>query len=501
VAQPPIAVPHKPVSYSFKVEQAMADNPLRNLPSVDQLLQHPLLQQFATQASRTAVVQKVRSVLDDVRAAVSAAAEETHVPSPQEIIETVAGWMKSEQSQRLRPVINATGVLLHTGLGRAPLAKVAIEEIARLNERYCSLEFNLQDGSRGKRTAAIEGLLCELTGAEAATVVNNNAAATMLTLAALCAGKEVIVSRGQLVEIGGSYRLPDVMESAGCRLVEVGTTNKTRISDYKNAITENTAGILRVHPSNFLVYGFTESASLSELAKLSSSSHLPLIDDIGSGALIDFKKFGLNDEPLVWDSVKGGATVSLFSGDKLLGGPQCGIIAGRKAEVAKIIKHPMMRAFRVGKLTLMALQATLELYRNPPHAMEQIPLLRMLGTTSENLQLRAKRLVQQLTGNPFVSEVSISESKATLGGGSIPTQVLPSVSVAIKPQDISVDELANRLRSGEVSVVGRVNEGRLLLDLKTVHVNEDRQIIDAFLSLQHATGHQNTHPKGTSGTV
>lgn len=461
----------------------MSENPLRNLPSVDQLLQHPLLQPFVQQASRNAVVQRVRSVLDDVRHAVSSKEGPTAVPTPQEIADTVVGWMKKQQSQKLRAVINATGVLLHTGLGRAPLPRVASEEIQRLGETYCSLEFELSDGSRGKRTAAVESLLCELTGAEAATVVNNNAAATMLTLAALCHNREVIVSRGQLVEIGGSYRLPDVMTSAGCRLVEVGTTNKTRIEDYRAAINENTAAILRVHPSNFVIFGFTENATLKELSALAASKGIPLIDDIGSGALIDFRQFGLMDEPMVSESIQRGAPVALFSGDKLLGGPQCGIIVGRKNEIATIMRHPLMRAFRVGKLTLSALQATLELYRDPNKAMEEIPLLRLLNTQPENLQLRAKRMVQQLTGHPLIATVSAIQSEATLGGGSLPTQQLPSVAVAIQPQTVSLEELAAGLRLGPVSVVARVQDGQLLLDLKSVQANQDRLIVEAFNDL------------------
>lgn len=467
----------------------MSDNPLRNLPSVDQLLQNPMIQQLVQQASRSSVVQKVRETLDDVRQKVTETASEAHVPSPQEIVDRVASWMKMEEGQELRPVINATGVLLHTGLGRAPLPQVASQEIQQLSERYSSLEFELKSGQRGRRTTAVSALIRELTGAEAATVVNNNAAATMLTLAALCQGREVIVSRGQLVEIGGSYRLPEVMEAAGCKLVEVGTTNKTRLQDYQNAITPATAAILRVHPSNYVVCGFTESPTLKELAELSRKKNVHLIDDIGSGAMVEFGQYGLKDEPTVAKSVQY-AEVSLFSGDKLLGGPQAGIIVGRAAIVAQITQHPMMRALRVGKLTLSALQATLKLYRDPKLAVEQIPLLRMLQTPVENLQLRAGKIAEQLRGCMALNSVEVVDSQATLGGGSLPTQELPSVALRLRPTTGSVAQMAEQLRVADPAVVGRIRDEALWLDLKSVSPSEDRQLVEAIrgLSLSDSKG-------------
>lgn len=460
----------------------MSDNPLRNLPSVDQLLQNPMIQQLVQQASRSSVVQKVRDTLDEVRQKVTETASEAHVPSPQEIVDRVAGWMKMEEGQELRPVINATGVLLHTGLGRAPLAQIASQEILSLSERYSSLEFDLKTGQRGRRTTAISALLRELTGAEAATVVNNNAAATMLTLAALCQGREVIVSRGQLVEIGGSYRLPEVMEAAGCQLVEVGTTNKTRLQDYEKAITPATAAILRVHPSNYVVCGFTEAPSLKELSDLARKKNIHLIDDIGSGAMLEFGQYGLQDEPTVAHSVQY-AGVSLFSGDKLLGGPQSGMIVGNAALVAQITQHPMMRALRVGKLTLSALQATLKLYRDPKLAAEQIPLLRMLQTPVENLRLRAGKIAEQLRSQSAFVNVEVVDSQATLGGGSLPTQELPSVAIRLRPASGSVTKLAEQLRVANPAIVGRIRDEALWLDLKSVAPTEDRLLVEAIAGL------------------
>lgn len=456
------------------------ENPLRNLPSVDQLLNHPKLQKMVEQVSHSAVVQKVRTVLDGVREKVTTAAGEAHIPSPQEIVETVAGWMRKEETQKVQVVVNATGVLLHTGLGRAPLAKAACDRIAALSQRYASVELNLSDGSRGSRTAALQSLLCELTGAEAATVVNNNAAATMLALGALAGGRDVIVSRGQLVEIGGSYRLPEVMTVAGCRLKEVGTTNKTRINDYARACGPDTGALLRVHPSNYVIYGFSEEATLKSLVQLAHEKNVAMIDDIGSGALLDLTRLGLAGEPQVKESVAAGATVTLFSGDKLLGGPQCGIIVGKRDAIKSITKHPMMRAVRIDKMTMAALQATLELYRDEAQAVEAIPLLRLLHTDVANLKLRAGRIVEQLRDHPHLATVQVVETQATMGGGSLPTQQLPSVAIGLTGKTMTVDQLSAAYRSAAVPVVGRVNDNQLLLDLKTVQPNEDRLLIEAL---------------------
>jgi L-seryl-tRNA(Ser) seleniumtransferase len=383
----------------------------------------------------------------------------------------------------LRPVINATGILLHTGLGRAPLAEEAIEEMVAAARGYSSLEMDMESGRRSDRMAAVDGLLCELTGAEASLVVNNNAAATLLTLSALAAGREVIVSRGQLVEIGGSYRLPDVMAASGARLKEVGTTNKTHPHDYENAIDEQTAALMRVHASNYRVVGFASDVSIAELVRLGRARGLIVIDDIGSGALVDFSRYGCHGEPLARDSVSAGADVVLFSGDKLLGGPQCGVLVGRKPYIARIRKHPMARAMRVGKLPLPALAATLRLFRDVSVAEQHIPLLKLLSAPADNMKNRAERLAPQLRACAAIDQADVVSDVAYLGGGAVPTQALTTWCVALSPSNGNAATLAKRLRMGTPPVVGRVQHERLLLDLRSVLPHQDAEIVTAAEAL------------------
>ncbi len=462
-------------------------NILRNIPSVTELLETPTLRRLSDSVSRNVVVSGVRRFLDDMRDEVRTAAEMT-VPAAGELAERIARWIMTEEKPPLRPVINATGILLHTGLGRAPLAAEAIDEIAAMATGYASVEVDLTSGERSHRVVAVEKLLQELTGAEAAAVCNNNAGATLLTLAALAGGREVIVSRGQLIEIGGSYRLPDVMAASGAMLREVGTTNKTRIADYESAITDSAevnspAALMRVHTSNFKVVGFAEEASLEELVALARKHKirkLPVIDDIGSGALIDYARYGLEGEPVAAECIKAGADVVLFSGDKLLGGPQCGIVVGRRDLVERITKHPMMRAMRVDKMTLAALAATLRLYRDIDTAEQSIPLLSLLSTSLENLQQRAARMAPQLGAADAIESAEVVEGESYLGGGSVPTQRIGTWCVALKPHGASVDQLAKRLRGGATSVMGRVQQDRLLLDLRSVFPAQDMRIVEAI---------------------
>lgn len=459
-------------------------NPFRNLPSVNQLLESDRLKQMVETVNHSVVANGVRDFLDDLRTQVAQATEEVAIPSPGEIADSIATWLEKEQTPSLRTVINGTGVLLHTGLGRAPLARQAIDAIDELSTGYASVELDLESGERGQRIRAVERLLCELTGAEAACVTNNNASATMITLSALAAGHEVIVSRGQLIEIGGSYRLPEVMECSNAKLKEVGTTNKTRASDYSDAINEETGALLKVHPSNYVVMGFTETPTIEEMVKIGNQHSLPVIDDVGSGALIDFGRFGLTDEPVVQDSIEAGADIVLFSGDKLIGGPQCGIIIGKKKLVEKIIRSPLMRAFRVGKLTLAALQATLTLYRKPDQAEMHIPLLRMLSTSDENLKLRAEKIVSMTQHLGFIKSVRAEVTQSMLGGGSIPTQHIASWAVAIEPNGMSVNDLAAKLRQAEPSLLGRVNNDQLFIDIRTVQPSQDMEIVQLLEQLQ-----------------
>lgn len=458
-------------------------NPFRNLPSVNQLLESDRLKQMVDTVNHSVVVNSVRDFLDDLRTQVAQATEEVTIPTPGELAESIASWLEKDQVPSLRRVINGTGVLLHTGLGRAPLAEPAVEAIREIATGYASVELELSTGERGQRIKAVEKLLCELTGAEAACVTNNNASATMITLSALAVGQEVIVSRGQLIEIGGSYRLPDVMECSGAILKEVGTTNKTRATDYSNAIGESTGALLKVHPSNYVVMGFTETPSIEAMVKIGRQHDLPVIDDVGSGALVDFEKYGLKDEPVVQDSINAGADVVLFSGDKLVGGPQCGIIVGKKKLIEKIIKNPLMRAMRVGKLTLAALQATLKLYRKIDQAEMHIPLLQMLSIPIENLKLRAEKIVGQVADSGHFRSIACESTQSMLGGGSLPAQHFDSWAVCIEPQGMSVDEMAAKLRAATPSIIGRVQNDRLILDMRTIQVGQDMALVQILENL------------------
>ncbi len=457
----------------------MSANPLRNLPSVSDLLESSRLRPLIDRVSHSVVAGHIRQFLDELRDEIRKAADEFSPLSASDMAERISNRILSGERPSLRPVINASGILLHTGLGRAPLAPQAVEAICHVAQDYASVELDLATGQRSQRVWAVETLLKQLTGAEAAVVVNNNAGATMLALAALGQGREVIVSRGQLVEIGGSFRLPDVMQTSGAVLREVGTTNKTKIADYREAISERTAALMRVHPSNYAVLGFTAEASLAELVALGKETGLPVIDDIGSGAMLDFVRYGFHNEPSAADSIAQGADVVLFSGDKLLGGPQCGIALGSKKTIAHLAKHPMMRALRVDKLTLAALAATLQLYRHPEQAEQSIPLLSLLSVPVEQLQQRAQSLASELAAIEGIAEVRAVEDVAYLGGGSIPTQQMKTWCVSLLPKNISIDSLAKALRGGRPAVVGRIQQDRLLLDLRAVFSRHDKSLLDA----------------------
>jgi L-seryl-tRNA(Ser) seleniumtransferase len=456
-------------------------NVFRKIPSVTELLEAPAIQGLVSRVNHSTIVTNIRTLLDDLREDVREATADMPIPSPAELAEQIAAKILKDDRPKLRRAINATGILLHTGLGRAPLAAEAAEAMLEVSRGYASVELDLKTGQRSQRTDVVAPLLCSLTGAEAAIVVNNNAAATVLTLAGAAYGREVIVSRGQLVEIGGSFRLPDVMEQSGAVLRDVGTTNKTRIDDFRNAINESTGALLRVHTSNFRVVGFTAQPTLRELIALGRQHKLPVIDDVGSGALVDFRKYGFDDEPQVSESISAGADIVLFSGDKLVGGPQCGIIVGKKQWINKLAKHPLMRAFRVDKITLAALVATLKLLGGPIELAEQkVPLLALLSTSQQNLQNRAERLAEQVASSKLVESAEAQTSVAYLGGGSIPTEGIDSWSVAIQSKGVSLNQLAQQLRERTPAIVGRVQQDRLILDLRTMSPAEDRLVADAF---------------------
>lgn len=457
---------------------------LRSLPSVDRLLQEPPIRDLVATYSRQAVVEAIRQTLALVR---QQAVHGQPLPSMENLISAVVRTAHSLWQPTLRPVINATGVIIHTNLGRAPLSRAALSAMEAVAKGYSNLEFDLPSGERGSRHTHIEGLLARLVGAEAAMVVNNNASAMLLALSSLAKGKEVIVSRGQAVEIGGGFRIPDVLRQSGCKLVEVGTTNRTRLSDYEAAITPKTAALLHVHTSNFRIIGFTESVSVADLAALGRERGLPVLDDLGSGALLDTACYGLAHEPMVQESMAAGVSLACFSGDKLLGGPQAGLIVGRKDLIEKLKRHPLARAVRVDKCTIAALQATLLHYLRG-EAEREIPVWRMIAMPLAYIEERATKWAATL--QEWGIQAKLLEGQSTVGGGSLPGETLPTRLVAIPGMDADrkgsatsigsgpkAGELARRLRSAEPPVVARVERGYLLLDPRTVAPEEDATLL------------------------
>ena len=432
----------------------MADHPLRGLPSVDTLLGEELGANLVERHGRPATVEAIRAALAGARGRGVA-------DGPDELLAEAARLLGRPPS--LRPALNATGVIVHTNLGRAPLAAAAIERAAAVAAGYSNLEYDLEAGTRGSRHSHLGAILAELTGAEDGMAVNNNAAAVMLTLAALAGGREVPISRGELIEIGDGFRIPEVLAQSGARLVEVGSTNRTRIGDYARALGPDTGAVLRVHQSNFRMVGFTEAPSLHELCALAAEHGVPVIDDLGSGQLIDLPD--LADEPTARSSVDAGATVVCFSGDKLLGGPQAGVIVGATEAVARVRRHPLARAVRIDKLSLAALEATLELHRDPARALREVPVLRAVAEPAAAVRERAERLAARLGGD-------VVATTARVGGGAVPLLEIESFACALD----GGDQLAAALRSADPPVVARVQEGRVLLDCRTLTDEECQRI-------------------------
>ncbi len=456
----------------------MSNNPLRRLPAVNQILDAGPLAQKGDHP-RDQVVALIREELATLRETLRQHPER-EVPDAPTLAQRVWVRLESELRPRLRPVINATGIVLHTNLGRAPLAGSAVEAVTQAAHGYLNLELDLETGKRSSRQSPIRAWLTRLTGAESATVVNNNAAATVIVLRALCQGKEVVVSRGQLVEIGGSFRIPEIMAVSGAILREVGTTNITRLSDYEKALTPATGAVMQIHTSNYRIAGFTRMVPLADLIHLGRRHQLPVIDDVGSGALVDFEQFGLKGEPTVKESVRLGADLVLFSGDKLLGGPQAGIIVGRTKWIQKIEKDPLMRAFRLDKLTLSALEATLRLYLDEERALRTIPTLRMLGLTLGELRVRGEALLERIRPFPGLKEVRLASDVAYVGGGSLPDQTMPTMVLEVNATTWSAGELSQRLRTGTPAVMGRVRAGAVVLDLRTVFPDQDPLLVQAL---------------------
>lgn len=446
---------------------------LRDLPSIDSLLQACGVLQV--EYGRDQTVQALRHIVDKARQA--ALSGESAIPSESVLVAQAAAWLAQKSRPTLRPVVNASGVLIHTNLGRAPLSDAAIEAVSAVGRGYSTLEYELEPGTRGKRDRHIERILTDVTGAEAGMVVNNNASGVLLALSALARDREVVISRGQLIEIGGSFRIPDVMEQSGAVMVEVGTTNRTHLRDYANAITENTVVIMRAHASNYKIIGFTESVLLEELAKWAHERGLIVLDDIGSGAILDPAQFGLSNEPTVGASLTAKADLVLFSGDKLLGGPQAGIIIGRADLIETLKRHPLARAVRADKLCLAALSATLDHYRRG-EALEKIPVWRMISMTENEIRERANAWKTALM-NVIGGEIMRSES--TVGGGSLPGETLPTW--VFSPDVDQPNATAAMLRRFDPPVIARVADDRLLLDPRTVLPEQDATVIDAVCYL------------------
>ncbi|MBI4322359.1 MAG: L-seryl-tRNA(Sec) selenium transferase [Chloroflexi bacterium] len=457
-------------------------NRFRDLPSVDRLLQDGRVQTLAAEHSRPTVLEAAREVVEEARHRVG---QGEPCPSFDELVRELVDHTTRFCAKSLRLVINATGVIIHTNLGRATLSDEAMAAMRQATASYSNLELDLESGERGSRHMHVEPLLARLTGAEAGFAVNNNAAAVLLALSAVARGREVLLSRGQSVEIGGGFRIPDVMRQSGARLVEVGTTNKTYLADYEAAIGLKTGLLLRVHSSNFRITGFVHFVGVAELVRLGDSRGLPVLDDLGSGALLDTEAFGLGHEPTVQESVSAGAALVCFSGDKLLGGPQAGIIVGKREWVERLRKHPLARAVRLDKASIAGLQVTLLHYLRG-EALAKIPVWRMISMPVEELAERADRWRGHLAGLPVEMEIVGGES--TVGGGSLPGEALPTRLLAIAPrqggdrrsQTAAAGAIAARLRRGSPAVVGRVERGRLLVDPRTVLPEQEEALLGAL---------------------
>jgi L-seryl-tRNA(Ser) seleniumtransferase len=444
---------------------------LRELPSVTELLKNETVVGWLKHQPLSLVTECLRRSLRSLRQQIlndGTGRRGAEQITTEAVLSRASELLQRATGPHVREAINATGIILHTGLGRAVFPGAVVDSMLGELKGYCALAVDRETGNRTERDELVEYILTELTGAEAATVVNNNAAATMLVLAALAAPKEVIVSRGQLIEIGGSFRLPEVMAQSGARLVEVGATNRTHIGDYQKAITENTAAIMRVHPSNYRVIGFTSEVGVREMADLAHSRGLILIDDLGAGALVDLEQFGLPHEPTVRESVEAGADIILFSGDKLIGASQCGVIVGRKTLIERLRKHPLMRAVRVDKTCLMVLERTLHMFRDPERLRHEHPTYRMISAPMEALKSRAKKLARLIAAEAPKVKVEIGEGVAYLGSGSLPTEAIPSLVATVSVPGMSASELARRLRMDDACIFGRIEHDSVRLDIRTL---------------------------------
>lgn len=471
----------------MNVDRLAIQERLREIPAVDELLHCEVLQTALQQHPRKLVVESIRQILDEKRQQIRSmpATLSRSELAPSALATLVIERIEILSQHSLRPVINATGIVVHTNLGRSLLPDEALERLKVLAPCYNNLEYDLAAGKRGSRYVHAEAILCEITGAEAALVVNNNAGAVLLVLNTLAKDREVIVSRGQLVEIGGSFRIPDVMTSSGAILREVGCTNRTHLRDYEAAINDATALLMKVHNSNYRIQGFTAEVALEALVALGKSFHIPVVEDLGSGSFVDFSRFGLQPEPTAQDVIRAGADVVTFSGDKLLGGPQAGIILGREDLVAKFKKNPLTRALRVDKLTLAALEATLHLYRDEAGAIARIPTLRMIAAPLSVLEERAADLASQIrtVDREEHLKIEVRSGYSQVGGGSLPAQDLPTYTVAIQSSTFGTQQIERHLRGFRVPIVGRIESDCYLLDVRTLQEGDPTLISEGFADL------------------
>ena len=450
----------------------------RSIPKVDILLEKEEIQNAIEEYGREIVMEAIREEMEGLRAYIGTCEDEkAALDRIESLAEQILRYVKKVNTPNMRMVINGTGTILHTNLGRAPISQEHMEKLSNIVTGYSNLEYNLEAGKRGERYSHFEELLCRLTGAEAAMAVNNNAAAVMLILSSMAKGGEVVVSRGELVEIGGKFRIPDVMEQSGATLVEVGTTNKTHYSDYEDAITEDTKALLKVHTSNYRIVGFTDTVTIADLAPLAKERELPLIEDLGSGVLVDLSKYGLTYEPTVQDSIKNGADVVCFSGDKLLGGPQAGIIIGKKKYIDMMKKNQLTRALRIDKFTATALELVLQEYLSEEKAIQNIPVLRMIHETKEEVTARARSLKNMLNRAGLEADFGLEECESQIGGGSLPLERIPSMAVTVKPHNISVPKLEEEMRHLEVPIIPRTANDTIYLDVRTIESRWFKKIV------------------------
>lgn len=441
----------------------------RSIPKVDVLLEDKKIISLIEKYHRDVVVDVIREEIEKIREEIKTNNDFDFINKKiNNLVENISKSVEKTYSYNIRKVINGTGTILHTNLGRSIISKKHANYLSDIVTSYSNLEYNLEDGKRGERYSHFEKLICKITGAESAMAVNNNAAAVMLVLSSMAKEKEVIVSRGELVEVGGKFRIPDVMESSNAHLVEIGTTNKTHLEDYENAINENTGALLKVHTSNFKILGFTESVSIKEICDLGKEKNIPVIEDIGSGVLVDLSKYGLEYEPTVQDSIKAGVDIVSFSGDKLLGGPQAGIIVGKKKYIDKMKKNPLTRAFRIDKFTATILEMIFKEYLNEEDAIKNIPTLSLITRDLKEIEKNANALYEKLDILKDVAIINIEDTLSQIGGGSLPMERLNSKCVSITPKNISTASLEEKLRLNENPVVGRISDNKLIIDMRTI---------------------------------